>query len=224
MPISVIHQGSYFGEIGILMNRPSEASFRALTHVELYKLSKADLEDVLYEQPGAAGVGIHCTCSRHPGTPCLTWCLPLVQMLAKIALRRLDWLQEQKSLLAGAAKVIESSMHGGNAYLAMQQQQQQQSREGTQHGAGTRPVLAVGTPGRIAQRSPSIGPSPSLRRPLGNNSGALARRSAAAIGLGATAGSDVTVALIDSILDRLGELESVGRNLAAPPPPRGGYC
>lgn len=61
------------------MSRPSEATFRAVTHVELYKLDKNDLEETLEGHPGAAGT------------------------LAKIALRRLDWLGEQKKRMMAAA-------------------------------------------------------------------------------------------------------------------------
>eukprot|EP01006_Ploeotia_vitrea_P001001 TRINITY_DN104032_c0_g1_i1.p1 TRINITY_DN104032_c0_g1~~TRINITY_DN104032_c0_g1_i1.p1 ORF type:complete len:275 (-),score=119.17 TRINITY_DN104032_c0_g1_i1:39-818(-) len=52
--IRVLHQGDIVGELSLLFASTRTASVRALTHCDLYSLSKRDLESVLLQYPQVA--------------------------------------------------------------------------------------------------------------------------------------------------------------------------
>jgi CRP-like cAMP-binding protein len=54
VPVSVITEGAFFGETSAVLEAGSEATFRALSHVELFRLHHEDFKDLLEYNPRTA--------------------------------------------------------------------------------------------------------------------------------------------------------------------------
>lgn len=52
----MLQSGAYLGEVGMLLHCPAEATFRCLTHVEVFAMPREDLEDIFTSEPEAANV------------------------------------------------------------------------------------------------------------------------------------------------------------------------